>query len=55
MNEIIKNMFDHNQLQELSHEVLKEAARLGASQAEVGIGSHKGFSVQARGGDVETV
>src|SRR5579862_9169028 len=46
---------DTVRLQELAQDVLKEAKRLGASQAEVGIAANKGFSVGARNGDVETV
>ncbi|OGT43366.1 MAG: metalloprotease PmbA [Gammaproteobacteria bacterium RIFCSPHIGHO2_12_FULL_37_34] len=52
---INKLSFDINKLQEISQDILHEAARLGASQAEVGIGTNKGFSIGARGGDVETV
>jgi PmbA protein len=43
------------QFQQLSQDILKEAARLGASEAEVAIATNKGFSVRAREGDVETV
>lgn len=54
MNEV-ESVLNANQLQELSQEILKEASRLGAHQAEVFIAGSKGFSVRAREGDVETV
>lgn len=50
-----KNILDSNQLQEISNEILKESARRGAYQAEVGISANKGFSVTAHEGEVETV
>lgn len=55
MNEIEKKFFDANQIQSISHNILQEAKRLGAHQAEVGIVIDKGFSVTAREGDVETI
>lgn len=54
MNEV-ESVLNANQLQELSQDILKEASRLGAHQAEVYIAANKGFSVRAREGDVETV
>lgn len=53
--EIAKVSLDTNQLQQLSQDILKEAARLGASQTEVSIAANKGFFVKAREGSVETV
>jgi PmbA protein len=44
-----------NHFQMLSQDILQEAARLGASQAEVSIAANKGFTVSAHNGDVETV
>ena len=44
-----------DQLQQISQDILKEANRLGASEAEVSIGANKGFSVTARHADVETI
>jgi PmbA protein len=44
-----------NVLQELSQMILQEAAKKGATQAEVNISANKGFTVNAREGDVETV
>lgn len=55
MNNIAKVIADSRQLQELAQDILKEAARLGANQAEVGISANKGFTVKAHDGDVETV
>ena len=55
MNEIVKSVIDSSQLQSISQDILKEASRLGADQAEVNITANKGFSVTAREGDVETV
>ncbi|TAK76600.1 MAG: metalloprotease PmbA [Gammaproteobacteria bacterium] len=52
---IEKKLMNLSQLQSISQDILKEAARLGAHQAEVNVGANKGFSVTARGGDVETV
>lgn len=48
-------LFDANQLQSISQKILDEAVRAGASQAEVGVGASKGFSVGVHNGDVETV
>jgi len=48
-------MIDHAQLQEVAETILKEAARCGASQAEVGVAANKGFTVIGRNDDVETV
>jgi PmbA protein len=53
--ELQQAMLNASQLQALSADVLREAARNGASQAEVGISTSKGFSVIAREGDVEKV
>lgn len=55
MNDIEKAIADSSQLQAIAQDMLKEAAKLGADQAEVGITANKGFSVRAREGDVETV
>lgn len=55
MKEIEKSLFNSSQLQALSKDILQEAKRLGASEAEVNIALNKGFSVAARDGDVETV
>lgn len=54
MNDIEK-LLSSNHLQSISQDILKEAARLGASEAEVSIAANKGFTVRAQGGDVETV
>ena len=42
-------------LEDIVHDVLAEAKRLGASTAEAGISSSTGLSVTARLGDVETI
>lgn len=55
MKAIEQSAFDVNQLQILSQDILKEAARCGAQQAEVNIAANKGFTVTARDADVETV
>ncbi len=55
MKNLDKMVMTVNHLQSLSQEILKEAARLGADQAEVDIGRNKGFSVSARDGEVETI
>lgn len=54
-NELQQTMLNVNQMQSLANDILQEAARCGAHQAEVGIGANKGFSVSAREGDVESV
>lgn len=55
MSEIAKSFTDLSSLQKISNDILQEAKRLGASQAELSIALNKGFSVSAREGDVETV
>lgn len=55
MNDNTKSLVDVNQLQALAQDILQEAKRKGASQAEVDIALNKGFSVSAHDGDVETV
>ncbi|HLB43004.1 MAG TPA: metalloprotease PmbA [Gammaproteobacteria bacterium] len=55
MKAIKKLSFDTSRLQYVAQDILNEASRSGADQAEVGIGTHKGFSISARRGDVETV
>lgn len=55
MNETIKSLADSKQLQSLASDIIQDAKRLGASQAEVNIALNKGFSVSAHDGDVETV
>ncbi len=53
--EVGKLLYNAEQLQSVASDMLKEAARLGAQQAEVNIGANIGFSVTAQSGDVETV
>lgn len=55
MKKIEKNKFDLSKLQSIAKDILKEAARNGADQAEVSIDANKGFSVSAREGEVETI
>lgn len=43
------------ELELLAKNILQEAKRMGAEQAEVSIGTNHGFSVTAHAGDVETV
>lgn len=54
MNEV-GPLLNTDQLQSLAKDILAEAERMGAHQAEVGVAANKGFSVRAREGDVETV
>lgn len=51
----VAQVMNAGQLQAIAKDILHEAKRLGASQAEVGITANKGFSVSAHDGDVETV
>lgn len=44
-----------DRLSEIAHQVLRKAASLGASQAEIGASSEVGLSVNVRLGEVETV
>jgi PmbA protein len=55
MSEIKKIEFNPATFEAMAEEVLREAKRKGASEAEVGIAFNKGFSVSAREGEVETV
>lgn len=55
MSMLIKTNFDLSKLQQISTDILAEAARRQATQAEVGIAVNKGFSVSAHDGEVETV
>lgn len=55
MNEATKSLADTKQLQSLASDIIQDAKRLGASQAEVNIALNKGFSVSSHDGDVETV
>jgi len=55
MTVLEQSVFNSNQLQSLSKDILKEATHCGADQAEVNISANKGFSVTAREGEVETV
>ncbi|RDI48777.1 metalloprotease PmbA [Aquicella lusitana] len=55
MKEVARSGLTLDQLQSISQEILQQAARLGAHEAEVAITANKGFSVNARQGDVETV
>jgi PmbA protein len=55
MNDITKKIFDSNYLQDIAKQILEEAARQGATEAEVSMAVNKGYSVTAREGAVETV
>jgi len=55
MNELQTTEYTQDRLQALAKQILEEAAKQGASSAEVDIGINKGFSVTARKGDVESV
>ncbi len=52
---VAKLPFDTAHLQEIAQLILQEAAKRGASQAEVGVAANKGFSIVGRNMDVETV
>lgn len=54
-NTIQKSVMSMDELQSIAEKILQEAAKRGADQAEVSIGSNKGFSVTAREGDIETI
>ena len=55
MQTLQKSVLSTDELQTIASDILKEAAKRGASHAEVGIDANKGFSVTAREGDVETI
>lgn len=55
MKELGKSILNASKLQSLSQDIINEALRCGANQAEVSVSANKGFSVRAREGDVETV
>jgi PmbA protein len=55
MKNEIEPIFNSNQLQAIAKDILQDARRKGASDAEVSISANKGFTVSAREGDVETV
>lgn len=56
MNEVQQQAFiNPTELQSIAQDILKEAARCGAQQAEVSMAANKGFTVTAHDGDVETV
>lgn len=47
--------FDLKKFQSIANDILKEAKRNGADQAEVSVDANQGFSVSAREGEVETI
>lgn len=56
MSEIAQvDLFNQTTLEQLLSEILKEAARQGATSAEVDVAVNKGFNVMVRKGEVETV
>lgn len=55
MFNIEKSLTDPSQLQEISKQILEEAKKSGAENAEVSLAANKGFTVRAHGGSVETV
>lgn len=55
MSEVQQSFINPAALQTIAQDILKEAARCGAQQAEVEMAVNKGFSVSAHDGDVETV
>lgn len=56
MNEkLAKTFTDSSQFQKLANDILQEAKKSGATQAECVIALDKGFSISAHDGEVETV
>ncbi len=56
MKDVVEvSQYHSDELLSISKDILQEAKRLGAHQAEVSISADKGFSVSVREGDVETV
>jgi PmbA protein len=55
MAEFLQADFTANNLQMLVADILQEATQQGATSAEVDVGVNKGFSVNARKGDVESI
>ncbi|MHB1949704.1 MAG: metalloprotease PmbA [Gammaproteobacteria bacterium] len=55
MSELIQAEFNAETLKSLVNSILQEAKNQGATSAEVDVGINKGFSVNARKGDVESV
>jgi len=55
MSEIEKYVFDAARIESVAKEILIEAKKQGATEAEVNIALNKGFSVSAREAQVETV
>lgn len=55
MSEPVQADFNSQNVKKLVADILQEAVKQGASQAEVDVGINKGFSVSARKGDVESV
>jgi len=47
--------YDIGYLQSIVHDILKQAARLGATSAEAAVSSQNGYSVTVRKGEVETI
>ncbi len=55
MNELKSVTYNVKELEDVASSILAEAKRLGADQAAVSISANKGFTVNARSGEVETV
>ncbi len=55
MNELKQTMVGRKELEAVASSILAEAKRQGADQAAVSVGANKGFTVNARGGEVETI
>ena len=56
MSEVKQLDFHHpDKIRDLIDDMLKEAVRLGATDAEIAIGASKGVSVVARKGEVESI
>lgn len=55
MKEMIENEFTSENLKIMVKNILDEAKRQGATNAEVDIHTHKGFTINVRKGDVETI
>lgn len=55
MRKLDVSIYKAEQLETLAHQMMAEAKRCGAHQAEVNIAANKGFTVIAREGQLETV
>lgn len=55
MTDLSDTTYNISKLEGIANAILKEAKRLGATEAEMSMAANKGFSISVHGGDVETV